>query len=148
MLAFSAAQVVQYCYIDVMYCNGEKSVRCDPKIITGDLYNLPFLQLRPRTVLDQEVLNECLTIQPLQPAISPQDPTDNSLGKSPGPIHDVYPGIKQKILLYDYSHGMLFLPHMYIIRKIHLMASMSMVLSQLTLVTFFQAEHQAPKNTN
>ncbi|XP_072260315.1 zinc finger protein GLIS3 [Pyxicephalus adspersus] len=48
-------------------------------------------KLRPRAELDQEVLNECLTIQPLQPAISPQDATENSLGKSPGPVHDTYP---------------------------------------------------------
>ncbi|XP_075716453.1 uncharacterized protein LOC142753962 [Rhinoderma darwinii] len=48
-------------------------------------------KLRPRTELDQEILSDCLTIQPLQPATSPQDPTENTLGRSPGPVHDVFP---------------------------------------------------------
>ncbi|XP_073398717.1 zinc finger protein GLIS3 [Dendrobates tinctorius] len=47
-------------------------------------------KLRPRTELDQEILSDCLTIQPLQPATSPKDPTENALGRSPGPVHDVF----------------------------------------------------------
>ncbi|KAG8595626.1 hypothetical protein GDO81_001579 [Engystomops pustulosus] len=47
--------------------------------------------LRSRTELDQEILSDCLTIQPLQPATSPQDPSENTLGRSPGPAHDVFP---------------------------------------------------------
>ncbi|KAM4706711.1 zinc finger protein GLIS3 [Discoglossus pictus] len=49
-------------------------------------------KLRSRTELDQEILSDCLTIQTLQPASSPQDPSENTLGRSPGPVHDVYPG--------------------------------------------------------
>uniref|UniRef100_A0A8C5LR53 GLIS family zinc finger 3 n=1 Tax=Leptobrachium leishanense TaxID=445787 RepID=A0A8C5LR53_9ANUR len=49
-------------------------------------------KLRSRTELDQEILSDCLTIQPLQPATSPQDPTETTLGRSPGSVHDVYPG--------------------------------------------------------
>ncbi|XP_053558520.1 zinc finger protein GLIS3 [Bombina bombina] len=49
-------------------------------------------KLRSRTELDQEILSDCLTIQPLQPASSPQDSTENTLGRSPGSVHDVYPG--------------------------------------------------------
>ncbi|KAG8595625.1 hypothetical protein GDO81_001579 [Engystomops pustulosus] len=48
-------------------------------------------KLRSRTELDQEILSDCLTIQPLQPATSPQDPSENTLGRSPGPAHDVFP---------------------------------------------------------
>ncbi|XP_075047439.1 zinc finger protein GLIS3 isoform X1 [Mixophyes fleayi] len=48
-------------------------------------------KLRPRTELDQEILSDCLTIQPLQPATSPQDLSESALGRSPGPVHDVYP---------------------------------------------------------
>ncbi|KAM4049557.1 zinc finger protein GLIS3 [Anomaloglossus baeobatrachus] len=47
-------------------------------------------KLRPRTELDQEILSDCLTIQPLQPATSPKDPTENALGRSPGPLHDAF----------------------------------------------------------
>ncbi|KAM9331135.1 zinc finger protein GLIS3 [Gastrophryne carolinensis] len=57
-------------------------------------------KLRPRTEIDQEILGDCLTIQPLQPAISPLDPTESSLGKSPGPMHDVYP-----VALFPSSHS-------------------------------------------
>ncbi|KAG9486737.1 hypothetical protein GDO78_006883 [Eleutherodactylus coqui] len=49
--------------------------------------------LRPRTELDQEILNDCLTIQPiqpLQPASPPQDPAENTIGRSPAPGHDVF----------------------------------------------------------
>ncbi|OCU01053.1 zinc finger protein GLIS3 [Xenopus laevis] len=49
-------------------------------------------KLRSRTELDQEILSDCLTIQPLQPATSPQDLSESSMGRSPGPVHDVYPG--------------------------------------------------------
>ncbi|XP_068127496.1 zinc finger protein GLIS3 isoform X2 [Hyperolius riggenbachi] len=55
-------------------------------------------KLRPRSELDQEILSDCLTIQPLQPAISPQDPTENTLGKSPG--HEIYPAT-----LFSSSHS-------------------------------------------
>ncbi|KAM4809334.1 zinc finger protein GLIS3 [Rhinophrynus dorsalis] len=48
-------------------------------------------KLRSRTELDQEILSDCLTIHPLQPSISPQDSVENHLGRSPGPVHDVYP---------------------------------------------------------
>ncbi|XP_028911269.1 zinc finger protein GLIS3 isoform X1 [Ornithorhynchus anatinus] len=47
-------------------------------------------KLRSSMELDQDILNDCLTIQPLQPATSPHDATDNSLGRSPGPVHDIY----------------------------------------------------------
>ncbi|XP_050800226.1 zinc finger protein GLIS3 isoform X2 [Gopherus flavomarginatus] len=46
--------------------------------------------LRSSSELDQDILNDCLTIQPLQPAPSPHDAADNTMGRSPGPVHDIY----------------------------------------------------------
>ncbi|NWR93093.1 GLIS3 protein, partial [Furnarius figulus] len=48
-------------------------------------------KLRSNSELGQDILNDCLTIQPLQPAPSPHDTADNSMGHSPGPAHDIYP---------------------------------------------------------
>ncbi|NXE26731.1 GLIS3 protein, partial [Ardeotis kori] len=48
-------------------------------------------KLRSSSELGEDILNECLTIRPLQPAPSPQDAADNNMGQSPGPGHDVYP---------------------------------------------------------
>ncbi|NXL85559.1 GLIS3 protein, partial [Alectura lathami] len=42
---------------------------------------------RSSSELGQDILNDCLTIQPFQPAPSPH----NALGHSPGPAHDIYP---------------------------------------------------------
>nr|XP_025956287.1 zinc finger protein GLIS3 [Dromaius novaehollandiae] len=47
-------------------------------------------KLRSSSVLDQDILNDCLAIQPLQPAPSPHDAAD-TVGPSPGPPHDIYP---------------------------------------------------------
>uniref|UniRef100_A0A8B9DEH4 GLIS family zinc finger 3 n=1 Tax=Anser cygnoides TaxID=8845 RepID=A0A8B9DEH4_ANSCY len=47
-------------------------------------------KLRSSSDLGQDILNDCLTIQPLQPAPSPHDITDNTMGHSPGPTHDIY----------------------------------------------------------
>ncbi|XP_044876783.1 zinc finger protein GLIS3 isoform X2 [Mauremys mutica] len=47
-------------------------------------------KLRSSSELDQDILNDCLTIQPLQPAPSPHDAADNTMGRSPGPVHDIY----------------------------------------------------------
>ncbi|XP_043917014.1 zinc finger protein GLIS3 [Protopterus annectens] len=49
-------------------------------------------KLRPSTDLSQDILNDCLTIQPLQPSSSPHNTVDGSLGRSPSSSHDVYPG--------------------------------------------------------
>ncbi|KYO20836.1 zinc finger protein GLIS3 [Alligator mississippiensis] len=48
-------------------------------------------KLRSSSELDQDILSDCLTIQPLQPAPSPHDAPDNTMGRSPGPVHDIYP---------------------------------------------------------
>ncbi|XP_042188910.1 zinc finger protein GLIS3 [Callorhinchus milii] len=50
-------------------------------------------KLRSSNEPDQEMLNDCLTIQPLQPATSPHDGVDGPLGRSPGPAHDMYSGM-------------------------------------------------------
>ncbi|XP_043574604.1 zinc finger protein GLIS3-like isoform X3 [Chiloscyllium plagiosum] len=50
-------------------------------------------KLRSSNEPDQEMLNDCLTIQPLQPATSPQDAVDSTIGQSPGHPHDIYSGI-------------------------------------------------------
>ncbi|XP_030423325.1 zinc finger protein GLIS3 isoform X2 [Gopherus evgoodei] len=47
-------------------------------------------KLRSSSELDQDILNDCLTIQPLQPAPSPHDAADNTMGRSPVPVHDIY----------------------------------------------------------
>ncbi|KAF1406870.1 Zinc finger protein GLIS3, partial [Spheniscus humboldti] len=48
-------------------------------------------KLRSSSELGQDILNDCLTIQPLQPAPSPHDAADNTMGHSPGPANDIYP---------------------------------------------------------
>nr|XP_009939230.1 PREDICTED: zinc finger protein GLIS3 [Opisthocomus hoazin] len=48
-------------------------------------------KLRSSSELGQDILNDCLAIQPLQPALSPHDAADNTVGHSPGPAHDIYP---------------------------------------------------------
>ncbi|XP_072137867.1 zinc finger protein GLIS3-like isoform X1 [Mobula birostris] len=50
-------------------------------------------KLRSSNEPDRDMLNDCLTIQPLQPATSPQDAVDSALGRSPGPPHDMYSGM-------------------------------------------------------
>ncbi|XP_044301820.1 zinc finger protein GLIS3 isoform X3 [Varanus komodoensis] len=47
-------------------------------------------KLRSSTELDQDILNDCLTIQPLQPPLSPHDASDSAVRQSPGPVHDIY----------------------------------------------------------
>ncbi|KAM6035637.1 zinc finger protein GLIS3 isoform 2-T2 [Theristicus caerulescens] len=48
-------------------------------------------KLRSSSELGQDILNDCLAIQPLQPALSPRDAADNTRGHSPEPAHDIYP---------------------------------------------------------
>ncbi|KAM7076312.1 zinc finger protein GLIS3 isoform 2-T3 [Ciconia maguari] len=48
-------------------------------------------KLRSSSELGQDILNDCLAIQPLQAALSPHDAADNTMGHSPGPAHDIYP---------------------------------------------------------
>ncbi|XP_013911171.1 PREDICTED: zinc finger protein GLIS3 isoform X2 [Thamnophis sirtalis] len=48
-------------------------------------------KLRATTELDQDILNDCLTIQPIQVASSPQDVSVSTVQQSPGHIHDLYP---------------------------------------------------------
>ncbi|XP_069481831.1 zinc finger protein GLIS3 [Ambystoma mexicanum] len=57
-------------------------------------------KLRSSTELDQDILSDCLTIQPLQASASPHESTDTTMGQSPGPIHDIYP-----VPLYSSSHS-------------------------------------------
>ncbi|XP_048360270.1 zinc finger protein GLIS3 [Sphaerodactylus townsendi] len=47
-------------------------------------------KLRSSTELDQDILNDCLTIHPLQPSPSPHDTSDSTIRPSPGPTHDIY----------------------------------------------------------
>ncbi|XP_015281510.1 PREDICTED: zinc finger protein GLIS3 [Gekko japonicus] len=47
-------------------------------------------KLRSSTELDQDILNDCLTIHPLQPSPSPHDTSDSTIRRSPGPVHDIY----------------------------------------------------------
>nr|XP_045013651.1 zinc finger protein GLIS3 isoform X2 [Jaculus jaculus] len=48
-------------------------------------------KLRSSTELHPDLLTDCLTVQPLQPATSPRDPTtDGTVGCSPGPGPDLY----------------------------------------------------------
>uniref|UniRef100_A0A8C8SS96 GLIS family zinc finger 3 n=1 Tax=Pelusios castaneus TaxID=367368 RepID=A0A8C8SS96_9SAUR len=49
-------------------------------------------KLRSSSELDQDILSDCLTIQHLQPAPSPHNAADNTLGRSPGPVCDIYTG--------------------------------------------------------
>ncbi|XP_006152490.1 zinc finger protein GLIS3 isoform X2 [Tupaia chinensis] len=49
-------------------------------------------KLRSSTELHPDLLTDCLTVQPLQPATSPQDAAaDGTVGRSPGPGPDLYP---------------------------------------------------------
>ncbi|XP_065600249.1 zinc finger protein GLIS3 [Cyrtonyx montezumae] len=48
-------------------------------------------KLRSSSELGQDILNDCLTIQPIQTAPSPHNAADNALGQSPEPAHDIYP---------------------------------------------------------
>ncbi|NWW78815.1 GLIS3 protein, partial [Climacteris rufus] len=48
-------------------------------------------KLRSSSEFGQDILNDCLVIQPLQPALSPHDAADNTIGCSPGPACDIYP---------------------------------------------------------
>ncbi|NWV13796.1 GLIS3 protein, partial [Ptilonorhynchus violaceus] len=48
-------------------------------------------KLRSSSELGQDILNDCLAIQPLQPALSPHDAADNTVGHSPGSACDIYP---------------------------------------------------------
>ncbi|XP_051644368.1 zinc finger protein GLIS3 isoform X4 [Manacus candei] len=47
--------------------------------------------LQSSSELGQDILNDCLAIQTLQPALSPHDTADNSMGYSTGPVHNIYP---------------------------------------------------------
>ncbi|NWV79882.1 GLIS3 protein, partial [Dasyornis broadbenti] len=47
-------------------------------------------KLRSSSELGQDILNDCLAIQPLQPAQSPHDVVDNTMAHSPGPACDIY----------------------------------------------------------
>ncbi|XP_030049670.1 zinc finger protein GLIS3 isoform X1 [Microcaecilia unicolor] len=49
-------------------------------------------KLRSSMEMDGGILTDCLTIQPLQPASSPQDGGDSNIGRSPVSGHDIYPG--------------------------------------------------------
>ncbi|XP_032531561.1 zinc finger protein GLIS3 isoform X3 [Chiroxiphia lanceolata] len=48
-------------------------------------------KLQSSSELGQDILNDCLAIQTLQPALSPHDTADNSMGYSTGPVHNIYP---------------------------------------------------------
>uniref|UniRef100_UPI000E5590EB zinc finger protein GLIS3-like n=1 Tax=Urocitellus parryii TaxID=9999 RepID=UPI000E5590EB len=49
-------------------------------------------KLRSSTELHPDLLSDCLTVQPLQPATSPRDTAaDGTVGCSPGPGPDLYP---------------------------------------------------------
>ncbi|XP_048787460.1 zinc finger protein GLIS3 isoform X1 [Lagopus muta] len=48
-------------------------------------------KLRSSSEFGQDILTDCLTIQPLQTASSPHSAVNNVLGHSPGPAHDIYP---------------------------------------------------------
>ncbi|XP_052633531.1 zinc finger protein GLIS3 [Harpia harpyja] len=48
-------------------------------------------KLRLNSELGQDILNDCLIIQPLQPAPSPHDDGNNTMGHSPGPAHGICP---------------------------------------------------------
>ncbi|XP_064261182.1 zinc finger protein GLIS3 isoform X2 [Passer domesticus] len=50
-------------------------------------------KLRSSSEIGQDILNDCLAIQPLQPALSPQDAVDNTMGHSPRPACDIYPAV-------------------------------------------------------
>ncbi|XP_026961592.1 zinc finger protein GLIS3 isoform X2 [Sagmatias obliquidens] len=48
-------------------------------------------KLRSSAELHPDLLTDCLTVQPLQPATSPRDAADRAVGCSPGPGPDLYP---------------------------------------------------------
>ncbi|NWW42713.1 GLIS3 protein, partial [Pedionomus torquatus] len=48
-------------------------------------------KLRSSSEVARDILSDCLAVQPLQPASSPHDAADNTMGHSPGPAHDIYP---------------------------------------------------------
>ncbi|NWT53823.1 GLIS3 protein, partial [Erythrocercus mccallii] len=48
-------------------------------------------KLRSSSEIGQDILNDCLAIQSLQPALSPHDAAENTIGHSPGPACDIYP---------------------------------------------------------
>ncbi|KAF4802979.1 zinc finger protein [Turdus rufiventris] len=48
-------------------------------------------KLRSSSEIGQDILNDCLAIQTLQPALSPHDGVDSTMGHSPGPACDIYP---------------------------------------------------------
>ncbi|KAG5834867.1 hypothetical protein ANANG_G00266130 [Anguilla anguilla] len=50
-------------------------------------------KLRSSSEMDQDALTDCLTIQPLQRSSSPLETGGNVLDHSPGPAHDIYPGM-------------------------------------------------------
>lgn len=49
-------------------------------------------QLRSSTELHPDLLTDCLAVQPLQPATSPRDAADRTVGHSPGPGPELYSG--------------------------------------------------------
>ncbi|XP_026722617.1 zinc finger protein GLIS3 [Athene cunicularia] len=50
-------------------------------------------KLQSSSEIDQDILNTCLAFQPLQAAPSPHDAADDTMGHSPGPAHDIFPGM-------------------------------------------------------
>ncbi|XP_030323263.1 zinc finger protein GLIS3 isoform X2 [Calypte anna] len=50
-------------------------------------------KLRSSSELAQDILNDYLAIQPLQPSPSPNDAADSTMGCSPGPAHNIYPAL-------------------------------------------------------
>ncbi|XP_032884002.1 zinc finger protein GLIS1 isoform X2 [Amblyraja radiata] len=50
-------------------------------------------QLRSGTELEQDVMNDCPTIQPLHPATSPCSVTSNTIGRTLVVNHELYPGM-------------------------------------------------------
>ncbi|KAJ7427754.1 hypothetical protein WISP_04100 [Willisornis vidua] len=60
--------------------------------------------LRSNSELGQDILNDCLTVQPLQPASSLLDAADNSTGNSPVPAQDIYPEIEDIVAGDFYSN--------------------------------------------
>uniref|UniRef100_A0A8V5GEP4 Uncharacterized protein n=1 Tax=Melopsittacus undulatus TaxID=13146 RepID=A0A8V5GEP4_MELUD len=47
-------------------------------------------KLQSSSELGLDILNDCLAVQPLQPAPSPHDAADNTMGHSPGLAHSIY----------------------------------------------------------
>ncbi|ETE71431.1 Zinc finger protein GLIS3, partial [Ophiophagus hannah] len=64
-------------------------------------------KLRATTELDQDILNDCLTIQPIQVPSSPHDVSASTVQQSPGHVHDLYPdkceaSYRHALFLIDY----------------------------------------------